>query len=247
MIPRIIHDLCVVTRFEGTRVFLRAITIAAFMMLAGCTSLKNSELDIKELGKSDMGRIYELIVAEQISDTRELMRRLYLQNPDELYKGATAQTIQSRVAHVFSNPPDWSLPELGGATSAEALTMAFSPDYYGDRVLAFVVGVGSMISLSFNNLTEFYALDYVDAQKVYNCARNLEIARWQLINKRQPGGEHYLVSNELSPVNTNLGFDRLMTSMITQQDLAASMMMGKSGRAVNKTLQKMSTAIFLPI
>jgi hypothetical protein len=225
----------------------KAFSISIILLLAGCTSLKDSGLDIKELGKSDMGRVYELIVAEQLVNTRSLMRRLYLRNPDELRKGGSGHTIESRLAQVFSNPPEWSVPELGGATSTEALTMAFSPNYYGDRVLAFTVGVGSMVAQSFNNHSEFYALDYIDAQKVYNSARNLELARWQLNNKRQPNGKLYLVSNELNPVNTNLGFDRLMTAMITQQDLVASVMMGKSGRVVNRTLQKMSTAIFLPI
>lgn len=227
--------------------FPQAFSIATILLLTGCTGLSNSEMDIKELGKSDIGRIYELVVAEQFSNTRTLMQRLYLRNPGELRKGGSAHTIDSRLSHTFSNPPTWSMPELGGATSTDALTMAFSPDFHGDRVMAFAVGIGSMVAQSFNNHTEFYALDYIDAQKVYNCARNLEIARWQLNNLRQPNGKPYLVSNALDPINTNLGFDRILTEMIARQDLVASMMMGKSGRMVNKTLQKMSTAIFLPI
>jgi hypothetical protein len=209
--------------------------------------MKTSRLDIKELGKSDMGRFYELVVAEQIASTRTLMQRLYLRNPRELRKGGAGHTIESRIAQVFSQPPNWSFPELGGVTSVDALTLAFSPDYSGDRVLAFSVGMGSMIMQSFNNYSEFYALDYIDAQKIYNGARNLEIARWQLNNKKLPSGEPFLVSNELDPANVNLSFDRLLTTMVTQQDLVASLMMGKSVRMVNKTLQKMSTAIFLPI
>ena len=221
--------------------------IAASLLLTGCNTMKASQLDIKELGKSDMGRLYELIVAEQMASTRTLMQRLYLRNPRELRKGGGGHTIDSRLAQVFSQPPNWTPPDLGGAISTDALTLAFAPDYSGDRVLAFSVGMGSMIMQSFNNYSEFYALDYIDAQKIFNSARNLEVARWQLMNKKQASGEPYLVSNELDPANINLSFDRLLTGMITQQDLAASVMMGKSGRVVNKTLQKMSTAIFLPI
>ena len=63
-------------------------------------------------------------------------------------------------------------------------------------VAAFIAGMGSMLNAAFEEKTEFFMLDDLDPQKLYNSARNLEIAAWKLANARDAGGALLLLSNE---------------------------------------------------
>ena len=63
------------------------------------------------------------------------------------------------------------------------------PISHDDRVFAFGVGIGSMIPLAYNDKSKFYITDSLDAQRLYNTARNLEIAAWKLANARGPNGD----------------------------------------------------------
>jgi hypothetical protein len=44
--------------------------------------------------------------------------------------------------------------------------------------------------------------------KLYNSARNMEVAVWKLGHDRNAAGELLLLSNELDPANRNLSFER---------------------------------------
>jgi hypothetical protein len=48
--------------------------------------------------------------------------------------------------------------------------------------------MGGMLNAAFEEKTEFFMLDELDPQKIYNSARNLEIAAWKLANARDAGG-----------------------------------------------------------
>ena len=49
-----------------------------------------------------------------------------------------------------------------------------------------------MIFLAYNEKTQFYLTDSFDPQKLYNSARNIEIAAWKLANARDARGEPFL-------------------------------------------------------
>jgi hypothetical protein len=103
------------------------------------------------------------------------------------------------------------LVELGGVRGADAIVLALKPEYSGDRVFAFGVGLSSMVLLAYNGKTEFYLTDSLDAQKLYNSARNIEIAAWKLANSRDLHGNLLIVSNEATGV-PNLSFERELVS-----------------------------------
>ena len=56
------------------------------------------------------------------------------------------------------------------------MRLAFEESYEGDRVLALIEGLRGMVLDAYNGQQEFYLLDELDPQKLYNAARNIEIA-----------------------------------------------------------------------
>ena len=105
-----------------------------------------------------------------------------------------------------------------------------------------------MIMKSYNYKSEFYMFDTVEPQKLYNCARNIEIAVWKLSNNLDSSGEPFLYSNSLANEEvTNLSYERLFGKLIATQDNITTIMAGKNNRTVKTVIQKMATAVFLPI
>ena len=104
-----------------------------------------------------------------------------------------------------------------------------------------------MARAAFENKTEFFLFDSLNAQKLYNCARNLEIASWRLNHSRDGAGELFLLSNDLDGVSRNLSFEREMGRMIALLDFLALVMEDKTGRTVNQVAQNLATAVFLPV
>ena len=125
--------------------------------------------------------------------------------------------------------------------------LALKPEYSGDRVFAFGVGLASTVFLSYNGKTEFYLTDSLDPQKLYNSARNIEIAAWKLANARSARGEPLLVSNEKTDDVANLSFEREFGKMIGYQDVMAEIAAQRSNRVIRRVVQTLATAVFLPI
>lgn len=125
--------------------------------------------------------------------------------------------------------------------------LALKPEYSGDRVFAFGVGLASTVFLSYNGKTEFYLTDRLDPQKLYNSARNIEIAAWKLANARNAKGEPLLASNEKTDDAANLSFEREFGKMIAYQDVMADVAAQRTNRVIRRAVQTLATAVFLPI
>jgi hypothetical protein len=104
-----------------------------------------------------------------------------------------------------------------------------------------------MVFLSYNGKTEFYLTDTLDPQKLYNSARNIEIAAWKLANARDARGNLLVVSNEASGDVANLSFEREFGKMIAYQDVMAEIAAQQSNRMIRRVVQTVATAVFLPI
>jgi hypothetical protein len=96
--------------------------------------------------------------------------------------------LEAAVARIFEGRHEWKSTELEGKRGTEAINLAFRAEYRGDHVLAFIAGLASMIQTAFNDKTEFFVLDDLGAQALYNAARNVEIAVWKLSNARNARG-----------------------------------------------------------
>jgi hypothetical protein len=109
--------------------------------------------------------------------------------------------------------------------------------------------MGGMLNAAFEGKTEFFMLDELDPQKLYNSARNLEIAAWKLANARDGSGVLLLLSNEMAsaPQPANLSFEREFGKMIGNLDLLSALTADKGHRLIARIAQNLATAVFLPI
>lgn len=207
---------------------------------------ENAGFGVAQLAKGDLDRVTETHQQEIFASLRLLAEKLYRRNPRELGKSGQ-KTVETAVARIFDKHHGWQFEDLSLVRGAQAIQLAFREDFQGDRVLAYVVGLASMIQIAFNNKTEFFLIDDVDPQGLYNAARNIEIAVWKLSNARNARGELLLLSNEASGPIPNLSFEREFGKMIASLDVLSKVLAARYSRTVVKVVQSLATAIFLPI
>jgi len=225
---------------------LLVLTVSCALM-TGCSTprgSKNSQFDPSQLGKSDVDRMVDVHRAQLDASLRLLAEKLYKRNPRE-WKKAGQPDLASAVGRIFA-AGNYRLSELGDRRGTDAIVLGLREDYAGDRVAAFVAGVGSMLHLAFNEKRDFYLYDSIDPQNLYNAARNLEIAAWKLANSRDANGQLLLLTNELYPV-ANLSFEREFGKMIGNLDLLSAIVADRTNRSVVRVVQNLATAVFLPI
>ena len=205
-----------------------------------------TEFNAQSLVKGDIDNVLDIYVHEVRKLLRELMIKLYKRNPKQLKK-SPFNDIDKNVSRVFDRHHDWSFKQLDYKEGVDAIKMTFDDDYHGDRVFSFIVGLSSMLMASYGDKTDFYMLDDIDGQALYNSARNIEIAVWMLSNNRNKQGELFLYSNSLPNEEAYLSYERLFGKLIANQDTIAIIMESKNKRLIKKVFQKMATAVFLPI
>jgi hypothetical protein len=221
-----------------------------FFLPLGCATRtgpdgqKETRFDPRYLAKTEIDRVIEANRTEVVVSLRRLAEKLYKRNPSE-WKKAGHPTIEVALDRLFSGSLDF--PELEGRREGAATLFAFSPGYQGDRVLGVMAGLLGMVQAAFENKQDFYVLDDLNEQKLYNCARNVEIAVWKLSSTRNAGGEPLLLSNELDPKNPNLSFEREFGRVIGLLDLLSKVVADKNGRTITRVSQSLATAIFLPV
>lgn len=199
-----------------------------------------------QFAKTDIDRVAEAHQREVFANLQLLAEKLYRRNPREMRKSGRTE-VAAALARIFSERHAWDFPELESKRGTQAIHLAFDERYGGDRVLALVAGLGSMIQAAFRDKTEFFVLDDLDPQSLYNAARNVEIAVWKLSNARTASGELYLLSNEAAGPVPNLSFEREFGKMIGSLDILSKIVADKTDRTVVKVVQSIATAVFLPI
>jgi hypothetical protein len=202
---------------------------------------------INQLAKADFDRMADVEIHENIESLRLLMLKLYKRNPHELQK-STSDVAEKMVNWVFNGETQhhFKFESMNNMQDTEAIFLAFKPEYTGDRVLAFIVGLHTMLLKAHDGKTDFYFTDTVDPQHIYNAARNFEIAAWKISNARDEKGNLYLLSNEISATERNLSFEREFGKIIGRTDLFAVALAEKSQRFISRIMQNLATAVFLP-
>ncbi len=233
---------------------LRKISLfGLILLLAGCylpvdsnSPIKTRPFELGDLAKSDVDLVLEMQVNYTMEYLEELMGKLYLRNPKELRKGGWLSPKRA-IKRVFGPGRARSFAGLQGKRSIDAMRLAFDSQYHGDRVLALVEGLRGMLLDSYDGKLEMFLLDELDPQKLYNAARNIEIATWKLSNDRNEDGRLFLVSNETKGPVQNLSFERLLGKMIAVQDSAASFVAENTNRRIKNVIQSIASAVFIPI
>lgn len=202
-------------------------------------------MNVKYLAKTEVDRIADSSRAEVVGGLMLIADKLYRRNPKEWKKAGVA----SRAAALerLSQRQTRSLPELDGAREGQAANLAFSEAYAGDRVAALMFGLLSMADAAFEHKEEFYVLDGLNELKLYNCARNLDVAVWKLGHDRNSAGEPFLLSNELDPNNRNISFEREFGRIIGLLDFMAKIVADRNGRNLSRLTQTVVGTIFLPV
>ena len=200
-----------------------------------------------QLGKNDFDRMADVELAENTQSLRNLMLKLYKRNPHELAK-STADNAEKMVEWVFEGDLQhhFKFKEIDNKQGTQAIFLAFDSNYQGDRVLPFIIGLQTMLLKAHNDKTDFYFIDRIEPQNIYNVARNIEIAAWKLSNARDANGNLYLLTNEISGKDLNLSFEREFGKMIGRTDLYAISLAEKSQRLISRVMQSLATAVFLP-
>ncbi len=228
--------------------------LCSLLMLAACNKeivRENKPVTksnaVSQIAKSDIDNVLDVHIKQSQALLRELMTKLYKRNPRELKKSELT-LIEEQLVRLFDLEHSWDFPELKGKYDVELIKLTFKEEYQGDRVFAFVSGLMSMIMKSYNYQSEFYLFDTVEPQKLYNCARNIEIAVWKLSHNVNSSGEPFLYSNSLPNEGVaNLSYERLFGKLIATQDNITTIMADKKNRTVKTVIQRMATAVFLPI
>jgi hypothetical protein len=224
-------------------IFGIAISILISTITPGCL---NGSFKIKNVAKTDIDMIADSHLNEINALMQELMIKLYKRNPRELEK-KPGETIESRVAQIFNMNRALVFEELDNKQVVDAMLLCFDQKFTGDRVFAVMAGLVGMIRYSYNNLPEFYMLDFLDQQKLNNSARNIEILVWRLSNKRDENGDLFLLTNGVDGNVSNLSFERIFGKMIAIQDMMASVVAGRTNRTINNVMKSVTSASFLPI
>ncbi len=204
--------------------------------------------DPKQIGKSDVDRVADLHRREVFASVRVLAEKLYRRNPREWRKGGHA-SVEAALDRLLDPRTGWRPVESAGRSGTDAILLALRADFEGDRVAVFIAGMGGMLNAAFDEKTEFFMLDDLDPQKLYNSARNLEIAAWKLANARDAAGALLLLSNEMAQATqvANLSFEREFGKMIGNLDLLSRLIADKGNRTIARVAQSVATAVFLPV
>ncbi len=228
-----------------THVFSLFILISS-LLISGCAT-QNSGFKISQLAKTDIDTVTDAHISELKRLNRELAAKLYKRNPRELMKAGSVDTT-ARIALMFNRDSKQRLNEMNGLDGINAVPLAFTEDYQGDRVYALMAGMISMLDAAYNHKDEYFLLDELDHQKLYNSARNLETIAWRLNSLKKEDGELFLLSNGVSPQGVkNLSFERIFGKMIALQDMMANLVADSSNRTITKVVHSVASTTLLPI
>lgn len=232
------------------------ITLLICLSLAACSSKPIQRKDgttserpftIASIAKGDVDDVTEIAQRETLTGLKRLTEKLYKRNPAELQKNSAAN-LEAAIGQIFDPVNHWHLSSRRNLDWQARINSAFAEEFAGDRVEALMTGLLTMVMASYGHKTEVYALDSIDPQKLYNSARNIEIAAWRLSNAKKANGELLLLTNGVDGNGTaNLSFEREIGKLIATQDLVARIIEDKSNRAIRFGVFNAASLVFLPI
>src|SRR3990167_7869854 len=201
-------------------------------VLAGCAAnaptprgeVKGAATTPAELAQSDMNRVATLAEWRKASA------------PSREHAAEQVRTA------ILQRQP-WA--PLQGRRDIAAMGFAFAPEFTGDRVAAFIHATADMIITAHGGKIEFFLLDGMDAQHLYNAARNVESAVWLLAQRRNAQGQPLLLADEIGPQGRNLSFEREFGKIIARLDLLAALTTEKYRRAAISYVQGIVGGTFL--
>lgn len=228
--------------------------IVALLLLAACSQpIKRKDgastlrdFSVGHLVKAEGDMLAEINQREVLKSLRVLTEKLYRRNPRE-YRKAGIDSAEAATARLFAELERWPQSNLAKTNWQQGFRSSFDEGFQGDRVQAFMGACLVMIMASYGDRAEFYLLDELDAQKLYNSARNIETVVWKLSSARQANGAPFLLSNGIEGDIQNLSFEREFAKVIAWQDLMALFVEDRSNRSITRAAQSAASFVLLPI
>jgi hypothetical protein len=238
----------------GTQTALTRLVGLMTLVLAACSSAPpaptprgeapSAPMTSSELAQSDTNRMATLGMRDNLTSLNLLADKLYRRNPAEWRKAhLTREAAMAQLKTAIDTSTPW--PGLQGKRDIAALSLALGPDFKGDRVAAFIAASADMLVTAHGNKTSFYLTDPLDAQYIYNAARNMEIAVWLLASRKTAQGQPLLLSDDINERERNLSFAREFGKIIGRLDLLSSVLTEKYRRAVIAYVQNFLGGTFL--
>jgi hypothetical protein len=226
---------------------IRYVIIACAVLLVGAcsTTTPDKQQDLSYLAKTDIDTVVDIHRQRSNALLAQLVGKLYKRNPRFCkVKGLSLAVCIKRARTI--KQADWQAI-LGDCSGSGCIKLAFTDEFAGDRVLALAVGLRSMLDAAYDHKQEFFLTDELDPQKLYNSARNIEITVWRLAHRRDSHGQPYLLTDSLDEGVRNLSYERLFGKLISLQDTLAMIIAERDNRLIKNVIQRLATAVFLPI
>lgn len=230
--------------------------IPLILLLGGCaeqpihrkdgTPLPTRDFALSNLVKSDVDMITELTLQEALKSLRLITEKLYRRNPQE-YRKAGFESPETAAARIFEHLDKGKDSPIALLNWQDNFNIAFQETYHGDRVFAFMSALTGMVMSAHDFKTKHYLIDRLSPQKMYNCARNIEVAVWKLSNAKSAAGTKLLHSNSFEGDVQNLSFEREFGKLIAQMDLIALIIEDRSNQSFSRAIQNVAAFHFLPI
>lgn len=201
--------------------------------------------ELDDIVQADIDMVAEVNVRHSLNYLRELARKLYVRNPNQLQHGRY-KTREAAMQALFGPRRLKHYPDHAGRRGAAVIALAFDEGYQGDRVAAFVEGMRTMLIDAYGGKDRFYLTDSLDPQRLYYLARNFETAFWKLGHDRGGRGGLFLLSNSLDG-SGDLSFERLAGKLIGLQDHMAQVVAEGTNRQIKNVIQSVASAVFFPI
>ncbi len=238
------RELLVLHQLFASKFFI----VLSLIILSGCSLNPDKSFRVETLAKSELDMVIDEHLNQANAEAIALMKKLYKRNPRELKKAPKGTTVDTRVKQLFSFPRQVQFNELNKKYGNSALLNAFDENFKGDRVFSLMAGIAGILHGSYNFQDEFFMLDTINEQKIYNSARNLETASWLLNNKKDQQQQLFILSNSLGAnTGNNLSYERLFGKLIATQDILAQIIANRNNRTINKVLHGFASTTLLPI
>ncbi len=224
--------------------FFKLFNLCCFLLINGCATegnVKGRDFEFSSVLKNDIDLVSETHQSVVRKSLLELAVKLYKRNPDQ-WRKAGHSSLQQAVEQLKQYP----YASIHEKDSIECIRLTFDESYQGDRVQTFIAGLQTMIMRAYDDHETFFMHNMLEAQKLYDSARNLELAAWLLRSKRKTDGTPFLYSTGEKGEEINLSFERLFGKMINAQDMLAQIMADRTHRQIKNTIQAVITA-FIPI
>jgi len=131
----------------------------------------NNQTIAKDANSAEMAKQSMALHSETL---RKLMLTLYQHNPKQLKK-STQVSAEEMVQWTFEGPFGWKFDGVRRLQGIDALKLASDTNFPGDRVLALIAGLQTMLTKAYGGKTEYDFSGEIDPQTLYNAARNIEI------------------------------------------------------------------------